>query len=485
MSALLLAGLFITGAAVIAILVDQHDNSCRVFAVLGLFCAALMLLSYYIELNTIGLAPKLMAVKFGYLGRVLVNPMLLMLVTRYYGIKIHKVLQGLIYVIPLVTLVLVFTCDTNQLYYKQVLLRPDGMLVVQPGIFYLVYMGYTTVLALIYLMLCLSQRVTQNRKEKRTNTWLILACLIPFFMLMIYLAGWTNGFDTSSLGVMIGSLIVAMTIFRYALLDKDEMLENMATGLVFLDSDNRLVYANRAAKNMLPVLAQQSRMNRQDLSALCSDDFAAIQVGTATYQRRMDDWSTGDGQHGKLITFDDITEIRARLNRDAMTGLLNHATFYPMLDDAMTSSAESGRKICVSIADIDSFKRINDTYGHANGDIILTSLADLLSDICDPYGDVFRYGGEEFAVIFTKDHGQAERIMQQVLDRFSAMEFDFMPGERVTFSFGTAQFDGSESSVMLFDRADQIMYSRKRALHERERAEAEALGITIPADVRL
>ncbi len=482
-SALLLAGLLATGAVAVVILMDHHDNGCRDFAVLGLFCAALMLLSYYLELNTPDLGARLMALKFGYVGRVFVNPMLLMMVVRYYDLKIRKYIQGLLYVIPIITLCLVFTCDTNPLYYRSVTVRPDGVLVIEPGIFYLVYMGYSTVLALTYLMVCLSQRAALNRKEKRTNTWLILACLVPFFTLIIYLAGWTQGIDTSSLGVMAGSMFVAFAIFRYDLLDKDEMLQSMATGLIFLDSDYRLVYANRAAKHIIPSLAKQTRANRQDLSILCSDDFAAIQVGTATYQRRMDDWSNGEGQHGKLITFDDITEIRARLNRDAMTGLLNHATFYPMLDDAMTNASEQSTRVAVSIADIDSFKRINDTYGHANGDIILMALADTLEDICGVCGDVFRYGGEEFAVIFGKSSAEAEQIMQKALDRFSALSFDFME-EHVTFSYGTAEYDGSESSVTLFDRADQIMYTRKRALHERERAEAEAMRTAVPADSR-
>lgn len=484
MSALLLVGLICTGAFVIVILMDHRDNGCRDFAVLGLFCAALMLLSYFVEINTPGLEVRLMAIKFGYVGRVFVHPMLLMLVTRYYDLKIPKVLQGMLYLIPIITLCLVFTCDTNPLYYKTVTIRQDGLLVIEPGPFYMVYMGYTAALALIYLMFCLTQRMTLTRKEKRTNTWLILACLIPFFTLIIYLAGWTSGFDTSSLGVMIGSIIVGLAIFRYDLLDKDEMLQSMATGLVFLDSDNHLVYANHAARNILPILNEQTRTNRKDLSVLCSDEFSSLQVGTAIYQRRMDEWSTGDGQHGKLITFDDITEIRARLNRDAMTGLLNHATFYPMLDEAMSVSAEHDSALSVSIADIDSFKRINDTYGHANGDIILTSLADILTEICGPYGDVFRYGGEEFAVIFTKRHDEAERIMHMALERFSGTAFSFME-QRVTFSYGTAEYDGKESSVTLFDRADQIMYTRKRALHERERLAAAANGDTVPAETRL
>ena len=145
---------------------------------------------------------------------------------------------------------------------------------------------------------------------------------------------------------MIGALLIADSIFRYGLLNKEEMLQNMATGLIFLDKENRLVYANKAALQIIPALDSHNvQSGNVDLGQLCEPMYSAIQVGQTSYQRKITEWSSGDGQHGKLLTFDDITEIRARLNRDAMTGLLNHATFYPMLDDAMSEFARSRKPL--------------------------------------------------------------------------------------------------------------------------------------------
>ena len=93
------------------------------------------------------------------------------------------------------------------------------------------------------------------------------------------------------------------------------------------------------------------------------------------------------------------------------------------------------------------------------------------AEICGRHGDVFRYGGEEFAVIFRCDLELAEKIMQNALEQFSAMQFEFMDSP-VTFSYGSAQYDRTENSVTLFDRADQVMYTRKRAFHAREKASA-------------
>lgn len=474
MSAILIVGLTVTGGVILTLLMDPRDQSLREFAVLGLFCSVIMMLSYYTELNNPGFAAKVDAVKFGYIGRVFVNPVLLMLVIRYYGAKVSRLTQSCMLLIPVVTLYLVFTCEKNRLYYANITLSPEGILHITPGPFYYAYMAYNTVLALIYITFCLYERAWLRGRDRTNNTLLLLACMVPFFFLLIYLSGWTNGYDVSSVGVMIGALLIALSILRYGLLNKDEMLQSMATGLVFLDNDSRLVYANRAAAQLIPALnLSYFKAHQLDLSQLCGEQFAALQVNGKTYQRKITEWSSGDGQHGTLLTFDDITEIRARLNCDAMTGLLNHATFYPMLDEAMAAANANHTSVTVSIADIDSFKRINDNFGHANGDIILISLANILQKVCGQHGDVFRYGGEEFAVIFYGGMQLAELTMQKALTQFSALNFDFLP-YHVSFSYGSAEFDGKETSVILFDRADQLMYTRKRALHAREEAEAAA-----------
>ena len=472
MSAILVAGLLLTGSALIMLLLDQSEGSMREFAVLGLFCAAITLLSYYVELNTPGVAAKVDAVKFGYIGKVFVNPMLLMLAVRYYSIRIKRGLLALMYVIPVLTLYLVFTCERQDLYYREITLQPSGLLQITPGPAYFAYIAYNTLLAMVYLSFCLYQRAKLRRHDRKNNTILLAACLVPFGTLMVYLSGWTHGYDISTVGVMIGAMLVTVSIFRFGLLNKEEMLQNMSTGLIFLDGDNRLFYANRAAEHILPALkASQVRSGEADLAQLCEPGFASVQVGTASYQRKITEWSNGDGQHGKLITFDDITEIRARLKRDEMTGLLNHATFYPTLDDALSDADREKKPVSVAIADIDSFKSVNDNFGHANGDIVLIALAEILLETCSSCGDVFRYGGEEFAVIFRCSAKQADQFMEQALTRFHEEQFVFLPYQ-MTFSYGTAEYNGTENSVSLFDRADQLMYSRKKALHARELAES-------------
>ena len=484
MSMILLFGVLLTGGFMVLFLLQKNESRHRDFAALALSCAMLSMIAYRTELNASDFASKLMAIKFGYLGKAVVNPLMLMLAFRYYNAKVAKIVQAALLVIPLLTISAVFTCESHRIYYDSLTLLESGAIDVKPGPLYFVYIGYNTVLALINISYCLYHRAGLARRDRTNNTILLTACTVPLFSLLIYLSGWTQHFDSTPIGLMIGSLITCFAIFRYGLLSKDEILQNMATGLIFLNGENHLVYANDAALRMIPELEKYNNLHPQDLSPLCADSFDTVQISGHSYQRRITEWQSADGQHGKLLTFDDITEIRARLNRDAMTGLLNHATFYPMLENAMSVSKDMGSALTVSIADIDSFKRINDNYGHANGDTVLITLAHTLEATVGEQGKVFRYGGEEFAVIFNCDEKSAEETMQKALDVFSKIQFEFLP-RPVTFSFGSAAYDGREKGVMLFERADQIMYARKKALHDREKAEAEAKGITLPADNRL
>ena len=472
MTILLTVGSLASGGMIIYLLLDRREHVLRDYVLLGLFGSILSMISYLLELRGVSLDAKLTAVKFGYLGKLFITPIFICFVLRYYETAVHWIWKFLLFVPGVAMQAFILTLDQNDYYYKSVSLTEKGMLQIEPGSIYYISMMYSLSMTAVFLSICLYQRKKLDSKAKRLNTILLLSSGIPCFCLFTYLLGLTHAFDPTPLGIMVGSLLVAYSILKYGLLNKDAMLQNMTTGLIFLDADNHLIYANPAAYHILPILESPNfRKNEHDLGALFTDAFATIQVGMSIYQRKLAKLETRDSEHGTLVTYDDVTEINERLNRDAMTGLLNHASFYQTLEHEMKIANEQNKTLCVAIADIDSFKAVNDSFGHANGDIILIALAHLMEDVCKGM-DVFRYGGEEFAVIFTCDYDTAEASMRKTLSRFSSMRFKFLD-KPVTFSYGTAQYNGTENAVDLFDRADQLMYIRKKELHRREREQKQ------------
>jgi diguanylate cyclase (GGDEF)-like protein len=147
-----------------------------------------------------------------------------------------------------------------------------------------------------------------------------------------------------------------------------------------------------------------------------------------------------------------VLELRERAARDPLTGLGHHATFYDVLP-----SLRGGRRRCaVLLADVDGFKGINDTRGHAAGDEVLRAMAGLLRAAAPSGGRAFRIGGDEFALVFAcEGPAEAEEVGWQL--RTQARE---RLGS--TVSVGLALGEHGEPDEAVVARADAALYEVKR-----------------------
>lgn len=170
---------------------------------------------------------------------------------------------------------------------------------------------------------------------------------------------------------------------------------------------------------------------------------------------------------------DQASTLRRRLSQaeklaalDPLTSVANRRRFEQFLSSAVDHSHAAGTPLCLIMTDIDHFKEVNDTHGHAAGDKVLKAFADLLSSKVRDSDLVARYGGEEFAIILPKTpmgdaFGIAERMRK-------AFELRGAPGGtldkafgRLTASFGIAQIFEAELPRGLIQRADQMLYEAK------------------------
>src|ERR1700719_201307 len=162
---------------------------------------------------------------------------------------------------------------------------------------------------------------------------------------------------------------------------------------------------------------------------------------------------------------------------DSLTGLPNRRAIEEWAARQLRAAARHGFAYWVVLADLDSFKTINDTYGHNDGDAILQKFADILktvvraSDICG------RLGGDEFVMVIT--HVEADAIFKTVerfREQLAAQQFE-LGFERVsiTASFGIADLNGKENIdfTTLLRRADKALYAAKRAGRNLIRTEPE------------
>lgn len=155
---------------------------------------------------------------------------------------------------------------------------------------------------------------------------------------------------------------------------------------------------------------------------------------------------------------------------DPLTGLYNRRYAMPRLQRMMTSAESSGSPLSLMVLDLDRFKSVNDTYGHAAGDAVLVDVAKRLSDSLRPQDLVARIGGEEFLVALSESGAvAASRVAQNLRDmiRSSPVALPERQGlVRVTMSIGVAIADagrGQSHSTLegFLDRADRALFVAK------------------------
>jgi diguanylate cyclase (GGDEF)-like protein len=160
---------------------------------------------------------------------------------------------------------------------------------------------------------------------------------------------------------------------------------------------------------------------------------------------------------------------------DALTGLYNPRYFWRRLGDEHAFAARHRRPLALLIGDIDFFKRVNDTHGHAAGDQVLGGVADALMGARRRGDTVARVGGEEFAVILPETEiGEALRVAERLRAAVGKLRFELdhrAKGAplRVTMSFGAAVVAGESrmSGADLYQWADTAMYRAKQEGRDR------------------
>jgi diguanylate cyclase len=249
--------------------------------------------------------------------------------------------------------------------------------------------------------------------------------------------------------------------------------------LTWLDADNHEDAANRGPRVIeayTPLLSAQSNRVIGVLEVYLP--YAPIQADIATGEA----WLGGTLIAGLLILWAALLGVSASLSRrlrhqaavnaylaqhDTLTGMPNRAQFTDRAECAIAQATED-RPSAIAVIDLDRFKEVNDTLGHANGDRLLVALAERLAAVVRDVDTLARLGGDEFGVVLSGIHGPSEAV--EVLSRIRAsltepLVIDGLPlTVEASVGFALAPHDGADIGTLL-TRADVAMYVAKRQHH--------------------
>lgn len=269
-----------------------------------------------------------------------------------------------------------------------------------------------------------------------------------------------------------------------------EALETVADPIMITDTDHRILYVNKAFERILGHPSEdivgrtpwplyegtESESSYAEITAslerhepvhgrvtIRTRDGRLLHTLHTVTPNRADD----SGARRNISTFHDITELveaaeelRVRASTDALTGLRNRRAGESILRAQLRELPKSDRRLSVALCDIDHFKRINDTYGHAVGDRVLQQVAAQLDTLVRGGDVAVRWGGEEFLLIMpgaTLDPavGAAERV-RAALEASPDAEVG-----AVTISIGVSEARPEDTVESLLERADQALYAAK------------------------
>ena len=272
-------------------------------------------------------------------------------------------------------------------------------------------------------------------------------------------------------------------------------LAHMNQGIVMVAADGRLAVCNSRAAAMLDLPPELAGSRRSfgaliahqraagefagDPASPCAFGFEEAMAGPGGHERQRPDGRILEVQTvpipggGLVRTYTDITERRRSeqqvqflARHDGLTGLLNRTAFNERLQALLAEAERSGQPLAVFYMDLDGFKLVNDTQGHAVGDALLVAVAGRLRAVLRDTDVVARMGGDEFAVIQTAvaTNGGAAGLANRVLAELSApYQLD---GTRcsVGVSIGVARYpDHSADADALLRDADTALYRAKAA----------------------
>jgi len=462
-------------------------------------------MGFVFEMTSSSYSTAYIATQVQYLGGPFIAPLALLFVCEYCGLQLKRINVLLLLIIPCVVSLLVITWPINGIYYKDVVFLTDGPLpriIVTPTHFYHAYMVYNAILPIIANGILIYNYPRMDKTLKKQSVTIMIATILPLFavvfILLLNIVGLNFDPTPIFLGItcpIFGYSFLKLGLYRVAPIAREQIVETMHDGLIIIDSHGGFVDANIAAKNILPRLAKAGAGTKikeiDEIAWICesadkrNNEFSVPQQGGGYKHYKLSETqiTTANKVLGRCIMFFDITqtkqllvEVSSLAERDPLTGLINRRTFFNNGELLFGNLSRAGDSSCMMMIDIDSFKIVNDSYGHLKGDEVLKAVGELLSTRFRSTDLIARYGGEEFCAFLPHIAIQnATELAEKV--RVHAHELEFSANGstfRISVSIGIAASDPARHSSfeMLISDADAALYSAKNDGRNRVRVAA-------------
>lgn len=436
----------------------------------------------------------LLAIKYQYHGLSFLPIFWFVFAYKFYYNKYPKLpIIILVSIIPFVTYFLVMTNELHYLYYKtfnMISYNKYSVFVTEKNYFYYVFILYTYVITLygIYSFFYVWKHNSGDVKLQ-SKLMLIGAIWAPTTNL-IYLSGMTPlNFDPTSLGFLLMTYFFYKAIFEYDYIDIQEIIrysvfDRINEGIIVIDKNMKIIDINTTTSILFPYLKSNSigqlitsyEIGEKILSNKNEDNFeVSFKFGLEekVFVFRKNSIIFNQKYLGCIYIFQDVTHQHNLINNlshmathDFLTGIYNRMNFLEIAQLEINKLERYGGSLSLLMIDIDFFKKVNDTFGHAAGDEVLKALTSTVKKRLRN-SDIFaRYGGEEFVVLlFNTPFKDTLAISEQLRQLIESLEI--IVGEtiiKITISIGLIYYDNTDihlNLTQLINLSDTALYEAK------------------------
>ena len=477
----------------------RSTGKASIFLAICMWASAIYSFGYGMELSSSTQAAIFFWVRFEHWGIQLIAPTWLLFAMSVSGFE-KKIKPPLLAALAVIPLYLFITSQTlGTLNWGHINPRIDfssgyPMFNYDRNVWNYIAVGYFSLCLGVSTVLFASSMFRSVALFRRNALVYLLGSLPPLFGLFFQnLDLLQNNIDYTPFLLSISGLIFVYGFSRLRLLDiiplaRDSIFENMSTGVMILDREDRVVDYNPA---MLLVV---SRLNKKEIGRtiydVFPDDPSLLQlvrgevtgrielkfgdgIDTAYYRVNLSRMEDKKGQLiGKIINFYEYTmekdlldELVSQAAHDGLTGIYNRQYFMKLADQEIQRHNRYGGDLSLIMFDLDHFKQINDTYGHAAGDLVLTTVADLFSKMIRQSDILARIGGEEFILLLPETKIESAQVLAERLR--STLDLTMIEYEGQQFyahaSFGVSGEGPDETASLdeLYRIADRALYRAK------------------------
>jgi len=467
-----------------------------------MFAAAWWCAAYAGELLAASQTVKDLWARSEYVGIVLIGPCWLLFSLRYTG-KLARTgwREALLFVVPAVTLLAAIGGSRAGLVWSDAGMKTFNgvsMYVVTHGPWFWVHVSYSYVCLFIGAVVLLTTVLSEVKPLTTQGIVLVLAVALPWIanIVTLFWAAPRAGLDLTPVAMALSGALLAVGLSRYGALHvfpgmvtvaRDVVVQGMRDGVLVIGRGGVVLSANPAAERFLGVEPGTTTGRTVDDFLGPLPEFPAPRDGSAPREYSFETTLGAPGEErfvevvasplaanprspGLVLSMRDITDRRAlqdelehRALHDDLTGLPNRGLLRAHLKELLALQRRDGGELALLMLDLDRFKEVNDTFGHAAGDVVLQMAARRLREALRESDLVARLGGDEFAVVLPGSNGdQGVQIAASLRETLAAPVAFGRRHLRAGASIGlaVAPRDGDTDDTLL-RHADVALYAAK------------------------